>query len=116
MLTTTQHMRVFMAHYITFSETGENPLDFQGEDGLCVEKFRYLHLFTDMDFDEYIELLNSMTNLLEELLDGIESIDDGFPFGRDDYQDRYRNRTQHKCPMRLAFIRTYLAKTELENV
>lgn len=115
-LTTDQHMYAFLSQYLAFAETEENPLGFGKSNGLCVAKFQYIGHHVSDDEDFILRLAGDMEVMLEELFER-SGIPRGtwFPFGKEEYSIRFKARTQHKCPIRQAFIRNYLSQSKLEQ-
>lgn len=50
----------------------------------------------------------SADSVTDELIDFFKL--ELFPFGADDYDERYYDRTQHECPKRLAWVRERLVE------
>lgn len=114
------HVVNFFRAYLAFAETGDNPLEFNTHDGLCIAKYRYVDNIERLDGCDRHGLMVGMDGCdRHDLMVGIrEYMDDAFinadmcpdyPFGMRNYLQRYNTHTQHECPLRLQFIRNFLA-------
>lgn len=101
------HVVNFFRAYLSFAETGENPIGFNTEDGLCVCKHRYVD-----SLERLGEKVDGLTIDIGDYMDE-EFINEGmcpdYPFGMRAYLQRYSTHTQHEDPARLQFIRNFIA-------
>lgn len=115
-MTFDQHLRAFMLEYLAFAEGKGNPTGYSPENGICVELHQYAkRLYHAGELPRTYPTIQGMTDLLDAEF-AAQGLDEVCPFGANNYTHRSRDRTQHECPIRLAFIRDYLSKPELENV
>lgn len=115
-MTHKQHLRAFMLEYLAFAEGKGNPTKYSPENGICVELHQYVRkLYHAGELPRTFPTIDGMTGILEAEF-AVLGLDEVCPFGTTNYSIRAAQRTQHECPIRLAFIRDYLSKTELENV
>lgn len=101
------HLVNFFRAYLEFAETGDNPLGFNTYDGLCICKYRYVDNL-GMLGDDARDIMTSMHKFMEDAFLAAGMCPD-YPFGMRNYLQRYNTHTQHECPIRLQFIRDFLA-------
>lgn len=115
-MTFEQHLRAFMLEYLAFAEGKGNPTEYSPENGICVELHQYVRkLYHAGEISRIFPTIDGMTSILDAEFAAL-GLDEVCPFGTTNYSTRAAHGTQHECPIRLAFIRDYLTKTELENV
>lgn len=105
-----QHLRTFMVEYLDFAEGKGNPTGYSQTSGICVELHHYVERAYDAgEIHLYSQTIRGMQDILtaEFIAQGLEEV---CPFGSVNYSARARNRTQHECPIRLAFIRNFLSE------
>lgn len=105
------HVVSFFRAYLAFSETGDNPMGFNTHDGLCIAKYRYVESLGLLD-----EVINGLLIDIGDYMDNTfinEGLCPDYPFGKQNYIQRYSKQTQHKCPNRLRFIRNFLAEKDV---
>lgn len=98
-----QHTLNFLKEWLEWAEGGAvTDLYFTGE-GLCCSSYKYAaregagHLTVDYAMEEIFE--SQGKNI-------------AFPFGRDDYWKRSKERTIHQCPKRLQWVKDTIAMLE----
>ena len=101
------HVVSFFRAYLSFAETGDNPLEFNTHDGLCIAKYRYVDFLARLG-EDFEALIVAISKYMDDAFIN-EGMCPDYPFGMRSYLQRYNNHTQHECPSRLHFIHNFLA-------
>lgn len=102
------HLIHFLQSWLEWAEGGAQPTDYlalsHSRWGLC----GCIEDYAEIRADEVNEVADTIRWEIEEALDEFWDCSEDYPFGRMEFLDRQRDRTQHRDPNRLAWVRAQL--------
>lgn len=113
------HLIAFLRAWLDWAEAGapdsgrhtrHNPCRFEADCGLCANADNYEELQLDMLPEDCGEVCQNLND--EFAKDGLDTI---YPFGKQAYEDRSDEYTQHKHEPRLAWVRSKLAAVNVAS-